>query len=87
MMVNTDADVLPPGSAAVLISPVQQGTTKPECVSFWYHMTEGNPGECYTYNTARLQDLHVVIIYFLDFMIYCGFLYFIFAVCNDCIYW
>uniref|UniRef100_A0A3B5LIQ1 MAM domain-containing protein n=1 Tax=Xiphophorus couchianus TaxID=32473 RepID=A0A3B5LIQ1_9TELE len=43
MMVNTDADVLPPGSAAVLISPVQQGTTKPECVSFWYHMTEGNP--------------------------------------------
>uniref|UniRef100_A0A3B5QH38 MAM domain containing 4 n=1 Tax=Xiphophorus maculatus TaxID=8083 RepID=A0A3B5QH38_XIPMA len=43
MMVNTDADVLPTGSAAVLISPVQQGTTKPECVSFWYHMTEGNP--------------------------------------------
>ncbi|XP_043952232.1 apical endosomal glycoprotein [Gambusia affinis] len=43
MMVNTDADILPPGSAAVLISPVQQGTTRPECVGFWYHMTGGNP--------------------------------------------
>ncbi|XP_054896543.1 apical endosomal glycoprotein isoform X2 [Poeciliopsis prolifica] len=43
MMVNTDADILPPGSAAVLVSPVQQGTTRPECVSFWYHMTGGNP--------------------------------------------
>ncbi|MEQ2175905.1 hypothetical protein GOODEAATRI_022527 [Goodea atripinnis] len=44
MMVNTDADVFPTGTTAVLTSPVRPGTTKPECVSFWYHMGGPNPG-------------------------------------------
>ncbi|KAM4719502.1 LOW QUALITY PROTEIN: apical endosomal glycoprotein [Anableps anableps] len=44
MMVNTDADVLPAGSTAVLNLPVRQGNPEPECVSFWYHMTGTNPG-------------------------------------------
>ncbi|XP_038124298.1 apical endosomal glycoprotein isoform X2 [Cyprinodon tularosa] len=44
MMVNTDRDVLPAGNTAVLVSPVRSGTTKTECVTFWYHMKEENPG-------------------------------------------
>uniref|UniRef100_A0A3Q2FGI9 Apical endosomal glycoprotein-like n=1 Tax=Cyprinodon variegatus TaxID=28743 RepID=A0A3Q2FGI9_CYPVA len=43
MMVNTDRDVLPASSTAVLVSPVRSGTTKTECVTFWYHMKEENP--------------------------------------------
>nr|XP_015798985.2 apical endosomal glycoprotein [Nothobranchius furzeri] len=44
MMVNTDAAILPPGTAAVLTSPVRQGTTRTECVNFWYHMGGEKPG-------------------------------------------
>ncbi|MEQ2237519.1 hypothetical protein ILYODFUR_023848, partial [Ilyodon furcidens] len=44
MMVNTDADVFPTGTTAVLTSPVRPRTTKPECVSFWYHMGGPYPG-------------------------------------------
>ncbi|KAM7393213.1 hypothetical protein PAMA_008047 [Pampus argenteus] len=44
MMVNTDATLFPSGSTTVLTSPVRQGTTKTECVHFWYHMGGVNPG-------------------------------------------
>ncbi|XP_035995951.1 apical endosomal glycoprotein [Fundulus heteroclitus] len=44
MMVNADADILPAGQTTVLASPVRRGTSKPECVSFWYHMQGNNPG-------------------------------------------
>ncbi|XP_058472794.1 apical endosomal glycoprotein [Solea solea] len=49
MMANTGADVLPSGSATVLTSPVRQGTTKTECVHFWYHMGGKNPGSLTVY--------------------------------------
>lgn len=45
MMVNTAASILPAGGTAVLTSPVRQGTAKPECVHFWYHMGGVEPGE------------------------------------------
>lgn len=45
MMANTGADILPDGETANLISPVRQGTTKTECVNFWYQMGGVNPGE------------------------------------------
>uniref|UniRef100_A0A3Q2PL13 MAM domain-containing protein n=1 Tax=Fundulus heteroclitus TaxID=8078 RepID=A0A3Q2PL13_FUNHE len=44
MMVNADADILPAGQTTVLASPVRPGTSKLECVSFWYHMQGNNPG-------------------------------------------
>ncbi|KAF0031182.1 hypothetical protein F2P81_015737 [Scophthalmus maximus] len=49
MMANTGANILPSGSAAVLTSPVQPGTTKTECVHFWYHMGGVNPGSLTVY--------------------------------------
>lgn len=45
MMVNTGANVLPAGQAAYMVSPFRSGSTKTECVSFWYHMGGMNPGE------------------------------------------
>lgn len=45
MMANTGANILPPGDTAVLTSPVRQGTSKTECLHFWYHMGGVNPGE------------------------------------------
>lgn len=45
MMVNTGADILPAGQAGYLVSPFRSGSTKTECVSFWYHMGGMNPGE------------------------------------------
>uniref|UniRef100_A0A3B5AVT8 MAM domain containing 4 n=1 Tax=Stegastes partitus TaxID=144197 RepID=A0A3B5AVT8_9TELE len=44
MMVNSGATVLPSGGTTVLTSSVRQGTTKTECVSFWYHMGGEDPG-------------------------------------------
>uniref|UniRef100_A0A665VVK4 MAM domain-containing protein n=1 Tax=Echeneis naucrates TaxID=173247 RepID=A0A665VVK4_ECHNA len=45
MMANTGHDILPSGSNAILTSPLRQGTSKTECVNFWYHMGGGiNPG-------------------------------------------
>ncbi|XP_047426554.1 apical endosomal glycoprotein [Mugil cephalus] len=44
MMVNTAAAILPSGGTTVLSSPVRYGTTKTECVHFWYHMGGVNPG-------------------------------------------
>ncbi|XP_069016310.1 apical endosomal glycoprotein [Embiotoca jacksoni] len=49
MMVNTDAAILPSGATAVLTSPVRQGTSKTECVHFWYHMGGENPGSLTVY--------------------------------------
>ncbi|XP_068430298.1 apical endosomal glycoprotein [Clinocottus analis] len=50
MMVNTGANFLPPGAMSVLTSPVRQGTTKTECVRFWYHMGgEAYPGSLTLY--------------------------------------
>lgn len=45
MMVNTAANVLPAGQVGYLVSPFRSGSTKTECVSFWYHMGGMNPGE------------------------------------------
>lgn len=45
MLVDTAATNLPSGDTAVLTSPVHPGTTKTECVQFWYHMGGVNPGE------------------------------------------
>lgn len=45
MMVNTGANYLPSGQAGSLVSPFRKGSTKTECVSFWYHMGGMNPGE------------------------------------------
>lgn len=44
-MANTDANVLPAGKAAVLVSPVRPGNAKTECVHFWYNMGGKSPGE------------------------------------------
>ncbi|KAM9338394.1 apical endosomal glycoprotein [Symphorus nematophorus] len=49
MMVNTGRNILPAGDWAVLFSPVRQGTTKTECVHFWYHMGGENPGSLTVY--------------------------------------
>ncbi|XP_074546806.1 apical endosomal glycoprotein [Halichoeres trimaculatus] len=49
MMANTEADILPSGGTTVLTSPVRQGTTKTECVHFWYHMGGENPGSLTLY--------------------------------------
>ncbi|XP_061590452.1 apical endosomal glycoprotein [Cololabis saira] len=44
MMVNTAETNLPHGEPAVLASPLRPGTTKTECVEFWYRMGGENPG-------------------------------------------
>ncbi|XP_037547712.1 apical endosomal glycoprotein [Nematolebias whitei] len=44
MMVDTDKAILPAGATSVLTSLVQPGSTRTECVYFWYHMGGGNPG-------------------------------------------
>uniref|UniRef100_A0A3Q0T4Q7 MAM domain-containing protein n=1 Tax=Amphilophus citrinellus TaxID=61819 RepID=A0A3Q0T4Q7_AMPCI len=49
MVVNTSASVLPSGSTAVLTSLVHQGTARTECLHFWYHMGEVNPGSLTVY--------------------------------------
>ncbi|KAM6902305.1 apical endosomal glycoprotein [Xenentodon cancila] len=49
MMINTTATHLPRGDTAVLTSPVRPGTTKTECVEFWYHMAGVNPGSFSVY--------------------------------------
>lgn len=45
MMINTAANQLPAGQAGHLVSPLRTGSTKTECVSFWYYMGGMNPGE------------------------------------------
>lgn len=45
MMVDTDKAILPAGATSVLTSLAQLGSTRTECVYFWYHMGGGNPGE------------------------------------------
>ncbi|XP_024863640.1 apical endosomal glycoprotein isoform X2 [Kryptolebias marmoratus] len=50
MMVDTDSAVLPAAAAAVLTSSVRPGTTRTECVHFWYHMGGGeDPGDLAAY--------------------------------------
>ncbi|XP_039856701.1 apical endosomal glycoprotein isoform X2 [Simochromis diagramma] len=49
MVVNTGASILPSGSTAVLTSSVRQGTTRTECLNFWYHMGGVNPGSLTVY--------------------------------------
>ncbi|XP_034565719.1 apical endosomal glycoprotein [Notolabrus celidotus] len=49
MMANTGADILPSGGTTVLTSPVRHGTTKTECVHFWYHMGGERPGSLTLY--------------------------------------
>lgn len=44
MMINTGANYLPAGQAGYLVSPFRTGSTKTECVSFWYHMGGMKPG-------------------------------------------
>ncbi|XP_037121973.1 apical endosomal glycoprotein [Syngnathus acus] len=49
MMVKTGRSVLPTGAITTLTSPVRQGTTRTECVNFWYHMGSENPGSLSVY--------------------------------------
>ncbi|XP_041666036.1 apical endosomal glycoprotein isoform X2 [Cheilinus undulatus] len=49
MMVNTEADILPSDGTTALTSPVRTGTTKTECVHFWYHTGGENPGSLTLY--------------------------------------
>ncbi|XP_068609348.1 apical endosomal glycoprotein [Brachionichthys hirsutus] len=49
MMVNTGANILPPGQKGVLTSLVRQGVAKTECIHFWYHMGGENPGSLTLY--------------------------------------
>uniref|UniRef100_A0A3Q3L3T1 MAM domain containing 4 n=1 Tax=Mastacembelus armatus TaxID=205130 RepID=A0A3Q3L3T1_9TELE len=49
MMVNTGSNILPSGGTTVLTSPLHHGTTKTECVSFWYHMGGVKPGSLTVY--------------------------------------
>lgn len=55
MMINTGANYLPTGQAGYLVSPFRAGSTKTECVSFWYHTGGMNPGE-----TPRLPARHTL---------------------------
>ncbi|XP_077354338.1 apical endosomal glycoprotein isoform X1 [Festucalex cinctus] len=49
MMVKTGGSDLPAGATATLTSPVHQGTTRTECLNFWYHMGSENPGSLSVY--------------------------------------
>lgn len=49
MMVNSGSDVLPSGAVSSLTSPVYDGTSRTECVQFWYHMGGDNPGSLTVY--------------------------------------
>ncbi|XP_029025618.1 apical endosomal glycoprotein isoform X2 [Betta splendens] len=49
MMTNTGANILPYGETAVLTSPVRQGTSKTECLYFWYQRGGVNPGSLTVY--------------------------------------
>ncbi|XP_034048992.1 apical endosomal glycoprotein [Thalassophryne amazonica] len=49
MAVNTGSNNLPPGSTAVLTSPIHKGTTKTQCLQFWYHKGGENPGSLVVY--------------------------------------
>ncbi|XP_063067115.1 apical endosomal glycoprotein [Engraulis encrasicolus] len=49
MVVNTGADVLPPGDVSILTSPPHMGTTRMQCVHFWYHSQGKHSGSLSVY--------------------------------------
>lgn len=49
MMVNSGADILPSGAASTLTSPIYYGTSRSQCLQFWYHMGGDSPGSLSVY--------------------------------------
>uniref|UniRef100_A0A8C6TLB0 MAM domain-containing protein n=1 Tax=Neogobius melanostomus TaxID=47308 RepID=A0A8C6TLB0_9GOBI len=49
MMVNSGSDVLHSGAVSSLTSPVYYGTSRTECLQFWYHMGGESPGSLTVY--------------------------------------
>lgn len=49
MMVNSGSDVLPSGAVSSLSSTVFYGTSRTECLQFWYHMGGDHPGSLTVY--------------------------------------
>ncbi|XP_033831819.1 apical endosomal glycoprotein isoform X2 [Periophthalmus magnuspinnatus] len=49
MLLNTDSDIFPAGATSTLTSPLIYGTSKTQCLQFWYHMGGARPGTLTVY--------------------------------------